>query len=284
MPKNAQTGWDDLLYVLAVAEHGSVSAAARALSVNHATVLRRIAAFESRQGFRVFDKTPRGYQVKADRRALIEVMQSASAALADVDRLIDAERPRLDGGLRITTTDTLAQFVLPGIVPGLADETGSQIEVQAANAHLDFSRMEAHIAVRPTADLPDDMEGEKAGAIWLGVYATNPETEDWLGVSGTLSRSPFASWLRRKATAPSVIADSFLTLAALAAQGRGKALLPVYVGDAWPGLQRLELPAELDPVPVWIASHVDYAKSGRLLKARRFIASALADLPELSKP
>jgi len=34
--------WDDLRYVLAVAETGSVSAAARMLKVNHATVLRRI--------------------------------------------------------------------------------------------------------------------------------------------------------------------------------------------------------------------------------------------------
>ena len=49
MSKNAQTNWDDLRVVVAVAEHGSVAAAARVLEVNHATVLRRIAAFEERQ-------------------------------------------------------------------------------------------------------------------------------------------------------------------------------------------------------------------------------------------
>ena len=41
---SAQMNWDDIRYVIAVADHGSVAAAARALSVNHATVLRRIAA------------------------------------------------------------------------------------------------------------------------------------------------------------------------------------------------------------------------------------------------
>ena len=40
--------------------HGSVAAAARALGVNHATVLRRIAEFETRIGVRMFDKTTRG--------------------------------------------------------------------------------------------------------------------------------------------------------------------------------------------------------------------------------
>ena len=40
--------WDDLRFVLAVAETGTVSGAARLLGVNHATVLRRVAAFETR--------------------------------------------------------------------------------------------------------------------------------------------------------------------------------------------------------------------------------------------
>ena len=39
--------WDDLRYVLAVAQAGSLAGAARELRVNHSTVLRRIAAFAS---------------------------------------------------------------------------------------------------------------------------------------------------------------------------------------------------------------------------------------------
>ena len=42
--------WDDLRFVLAVAEEGTVSAAARRLRVNHATVLRRVAAYEAATG------------------------------------------------------------------------------------------------------------------------------------------------------------------------------------------------------------------------------------------
>ncbi|MGI4732568.1 MAG: helix-turn-helix domain-containing protein [Janthinobacterium lividum] len=38
--------WDDLRYLLAVARDGSVSRAARALSVDHATVIRRLEALE----------------------------------------------------------------------------------------------------------------------------------------------------------------------------------------------------------------------------------------------
>ena len=50
--------WDDLQYVHAVARHGALSAAARELGVNHATVLRRITALETAQGVTLFDRLP----------------------------------------------------------------------------------------------------------------------------------------------------------------------------------------------------------------------------------
>jgi DNA-binding transcriptional LysR family regulator len=46
--------WDDLRHVLAVAEGGNLSLAAELLGVNHTTVLRRIAALETRLGGELF--------------------------------------------------------------------------------------------------------------------------------------------------------------------------------------------------------------------------------------
>jgi len=275
MSKHAQTGWDDLLYVLAVADHGSVSAAARALGVNHATVLRRISAFETRQGLRVFDKTSRGYTVSPDRRALIEAMRSAGDALARVDRMIDAERPRLTGGLRITSTDTLTQYVLPPILARASQELETHIEVLADNAYLDFTRMEADITVRPTPRLPPELEGEQAGHVKFGIFASDPDITGWLRLSGTLARTAAAAWLRSQPGEDAMSADSFLTLAALARAGRGRTLLPDYVGAAVPGLVHLGSPEGFAPVPIWVASHVDFARSGRLKKSRGFLAREL---------
>ena len=100
--KNAQLNWDDLRYVLAVADQGSVAAAARVLGVNHATVLRRIAGFEIAHGLRLFDKTARGYRVSADRRELLEEMRLAGQSLNRVGELLEAERPPVEGRIRIT--------------------------------------------------------------------------------------------------------------------------------------------------------------------------------------
>lgn len=281
--KNAHVSWDDLIFVLAVAEHGSVSAAARALSVNHATVLRRIAAFESRQGIRIFDRTARGYQVSPDRRGLIEAMQMASAALSGVDQMIDAERPRLGAGLRITSTDTIAHLILPELLKDLAAEVGTQIDLTAANTHLDFGRMEAHITVRPARALPDELDGEQVGQLRFGIYGT-AGADGYLGLSGPLARTPAAARWREMVGDTDLTADSFLVLADLAARGFGKALLPTYVGETRPELQFLGSVRGVKPVPVWVASHVDFAKSGRLVRARRFIRKRLSGHPAFSEP
>ena len=85
--------WDDLRYVLAVAEEGSVSGAARRLGVNHATVLRRIAAFEEAADLSLFEKGPQGYDVPPDLDRIIAATREVDEAVVQF-RLCRA----LDGG------------------------------------------------------------------------------------------------------------------------------------------------------------------------------------------
>lgn len=277
MPNSAQVNWEDIRYVLAVADHGSVAAAARALAVNHATVLRRIAAFEARQGIRVFDRTPRGYRLSADRRALVEAMRGAADALTEVDRMIDAERPRLGSGIRLTSTDAFCQAVLPPMIARVSAELGVAVDVLAGNAHLDLGRFQAHVTVRPALRLPDDLTGERAGEFRFGIYAAPGAGAEWLGLSGPLSRSSAGTWMQKHLGAgdETLSADSFTMLAALAAEGRGRTLLPVFLGDGWPGLVRTGMPADLAPVPIWVASHQDFARSGRLVRFRSRLVDEL---------
>ena len=281
MTKNAQSSWDDIRFVLAVADHGAVSAAAKELSVNHATVLRRIASFENKQGLRVFDKSSRGYQVSADRRQLIEAMREAGNALSQVDQLIEAERPRMDHGIRITSTDSFCFSLLPPIIAGLSEDLGTAVDVITGNTHLDLSKLQAHITVRPTLELPKDLTGTCAGTFRFAVYGAKGGSDDWLGLSGPLGRSAAGEWIRAKNEPVTVMADSFLMLAALAALGKGRAVLPAYFGASWPGLERQEVPSDLEPMPIWVASHVDYAQSGRLSRARKYIVRELEACKDL---
>ncbi len=281
MSKSAQTNWDDLRVVVAVADQGSVAAAARVLSLNHATVLRRIAAFEERQGIRLFEKTRRGYRVSPNKRALFEAIREAAQAVGQVEQMIDAERPNLYGGLRLTSTDTFCQTVLPKIINSLSAELGQSIEVISDNAHLDLGRSQAHVTVRPAVALPPDLEGEIAAHFRFGAYGSIAGRDTWLGLSGAPSRSPAGRWLQENAGPPEISADSFLTLAGLAAQGAGRALLPCVYGDRFPGLTRLPLADDIPPTPIWVACHVDYARSGRLRRVRKHLAQGFREVEPL---
>lgn len=67
--------WDDLQFVHEVATHGSLSAAARSLGVNHATVLRRITALEDRFEIRLFERPPGGCRLTPEGRELLSPLQ-----------------------------------------------------------------------------------------------------------------------------------------------------------------------------------------------------------------
>lgn len=270
-----RANWDDLRYVLAVAERGSVSAAARALGVNHATVLRRIAAFEEAHGAPIFDRGPQGYTVPPDRLRVIEAAREAAAAIDTVNRLIRGAEAQITGTLRITSTDSLCIGVLPEVVAGLqAALAGLRIDLVSTNAHLDLGRLGADISIRPALRLPDDMRGEQAGVLGFAVYAAPGAPDIWLGLRGVLQRAAVGALVEGETGAGS---DSFVVLRELAARGLGRTILPCCLGEPDLRLRRIETGLDLPLVPVWVASHPDLADSPRLSRLRRRIVRALRD-------
>lgn len=271
--------WDDLRFVLAVAETGSVSAASRALGVNHATVLRRVAAFEEHHGLAVFDRTPLGYAVPRERAHLIEAAREAEAAHLAVARIAAGARAPLAGAVRVTSTDSFCQVILPPILARLrAEAPDLRIDLLCSNAHADLSRIEAEIAVRPASALPDDLTGEAVADLGFAVYApaSAPETSGWLGLSGPLARSRAADYMREAAAGEALAgaADSFLVLREMAAAGQGRAMLPCVLGEGDARLVRTG--TEAVSVPIWVASHADLADAPRLATVRRRLGGALA--------
>ena len=281
---HSKENWDDLRYVLAVAESGSVSSAARVLGVNHATVLRRIAAFEDRHGVELFDKSSRGYSVQIDRLRVIDAAREVETAFLAVDRIIKGAQAPLRGIVRVTSTDRFCTVILPEMLTRWHGQEGElRIELLSTNAHLDLSRLHADVAVRPAVQLADDLSGEVAARLAFDVYARpDAPTDRWLGLSGSLDRSLVASWLTANVPAEALAgaADSFVTLRELAAAGMGQAVLPCILGDEDP---RLELRSGILPetaVDIWVASHVDLTDVPRIRAVRRLLIEGLAAIAD----
>lgn len=277
--------WDDLRYVLAVAETGSVLQAAKRLGVNHATVLRRVVAFEERYETTLFERTSQGYQLLADRAHIIRAAHTAEVAMQEVHRLANGGRLTLHGTVRVSSTDTLCSAILPRFVTALqAEEQNLAITLLSSNTHLDFSREQGSIAVRPSMQLPQDMVGEVASELEFAAYATDAEQRNWLGLSGPLTRSVAGKWMDQNVHADqlTIAADSFLTLQTMAALGHGIAILPCFVGDCDARLVRLTQIMPVLSVPLWVAHHADAIETQQMSAVKRCLFRFFADQREIA--
>ena len=272
--------WDDLRFLLAVAEAGSVNAASAALGVNHATVLRRIAAFEARTGAALFQKSQRGYRVDPGAAPIINAIRAVEAAVGAVDRAIAGEEARLTGALTLTSTDSLSEAVLPRhILAFQRAHPHLRVSLKSTNTRLNLANMDADVTLRPAETLPEELVGRRVATMSFGIYgaaaqiaASNPP---WLGVSEALEASVIGKWQAEQTDHQIVFrADSFMTLAATAAAGLGLAMLPDCVARGFPALRPAGGPVL--NTGVWVAAHRDVAEAPRVAICRRFFEEALA--------
>lgn len=70
--RTAQLDWEDLRFFVAITRGGTLSATARELRVNHATVARRVASLEGLLGLILFERRASGYLLTAAGKAVLD--------------------------------------------------------------------------------------------------------------------------------------------------------------------------------------------------------------------
>ncbi len=299
MHSHHRIDWEDLRFVLAVAEANSLAAAARALGVNHTTVLRRVGAFEQKLGVRLFDRLPSGYMLTAGGEEMLAVARQMAETVTDLERRLTGQDLRLEGNLRITTTDTLMLSILPPILSAFRQKhPGVVLEVSTSNAFANLAHRDADVAIRPASDPPETLVGRRIAGIAFGVYAApaylaergldNTATmvfanERWVGLSDTLGASSAARWMRATVPGPAAAlrCDSLVAAREAAAAGMGLVALPCYLGEAAPGLVRLGQPVAEMATALWILTHADLRRTARVSAFTEFAGQALAKLRPL---
>jgi DNA-binding transcriptional LysR family regulator len=282
--------WDDLRYVLAVANAGSLAGAARKLHVNHTTVLRRISAFEKRVGLRLFERLPSGYVLTAGGEELIAAARHLEDTIANVERKLAGRDLRVSGTVRVTTTDTLIASILPEILAEFrAAHSGIQIELAVSNLMLNLSKRDADVAIRPAKDPPETLVGRRVARIAFAIYgsphylAKHPDIDDlagheWVGPDDSLAGTSVAQWMRSNLAGSEITlrADSLLVLRQAAQAGLGLAALPCYLGDTSPSLVCVHEPIAAMETALWILTHEDLRHTARIRAFTEFAANAFA--------
>ena len=107
-----QQNWDDIRVFLAVARHETLSAAARSLRIDPATVGRRVTRLEERAGVVLFARSSVGYVLTGSGDQFLRHALSMEGAMADLSRDLQGRDGTLSGQIRIGAPDGCANFVL----------------------------------------------------------------------------------------------------------------------------------------------------------------------------
>jgi DNA-binding transcriptional LysR family regulator len=280
--------WDDLRYALAVAEAGSLAGAARALGVNHTTVLRRVTAFEKTLGLRIFERLPTGYVLTAGGEELIAAARRVDDTVTTLERKLAGRDLRLSGTVRVTTTDTLMGSILPEILAEFRTvHPGIALEIALSNAMFSLSKRDADVAIRPAKNPPEALVGRRVAKIAFAVYAsprylaTRCKDEDlpqhqWIGLDDSLAGVSVAQWMRAELKTSDIAlrADSLLGAKQAAEAGLGLVALPCYLGDTSPGLVCVRPPIAAMETSLWILTHDDLRHTARIRAFTEFAATA----------
>ncbi|WP_299041213.1 LysR family transcriptional regulator [uncultured Tateyamaria sp.] len=149
--------WDDLRLFLAVARAETLSAAAKTVRKDAATLGRRVARLERDLDVVLFRKSPQGYALTEAGAQLLDRAEAAEAAMRAATEGItgpdrDAANAGLTGQVRIGAPDGCANYVLPQVCARLgAAHPNLDIQIVALPRVFNLSRREADLAIGVSA-------------------------------------------------------------------------------------------------------------------------------------
>ena len=263
----------DLRTLLAIAREGSLAGAARRLRVNHSTVFRRLGAIEARLGTRLFERQGGSYVITAAGEDLLRTAERVEAEVEALERRLSGQDLRLTGSLRLTAPDDISEVL---VMPLLAEFRHSYpeitVELAVDNRMLNLTRREADVALRPTRQPPETLAGRRIAGLASAVYgpagADGGNTSDRRWVAWEEGGGPplVARWLAEHVDRHAIAyrSNSMLNQASAARAGLGLAVLPCFLADGDPRLQRISGPLPELATELWLLTHPDLQRTARI--------------------
>ena len=294
--------WDDLRVFLAVARSGSLATGAKALGLNHSTVLRRLARLEGALEVRLFERFQSGYQLTDAGEQLHARLDPVAEQIDAAQRQVTGRDAELGGTIRLTTTDTLFHGLLAPILASFRRaHPGIVLQVVVNNHFLNLTRREADVAVRPADQPPPLLAGRAVGKVQTAPYATRAylararrqgigtedwDRHDWVAPDDTLGHLKQARWLARHVPADrhAIRLDTLLGMVDAVRAGFGAGMLICALAERHKDLKRLAPPDPALDTEVWVLTHADLRQVRRIRTLTAFLYEALSEHPAMLRP
>ena len=145
----------ELEFIVLLARHGSLSAAARALDLTPPAATRRLSQLEARLGVRLVNRTTRSLSLTSEGETYVAHATRILASIGDMEEAVTSSKAAPRGLLRINATLGFGRTVIAPIVSNFA-RLHPQVEVQmeVTDRPVDLVERGVDLAIRFGA-LPD---------------------------------------------------------------------------------------------------------------------------------
>ncbi|MCE0505969.1 MULTISPECIES: LysR family transcriptional regulator [unclassified Roseivivax] len=273
--------WDEVRTAFQVARMGTVSGAADALGVHHATVIRHIDALEGRLGVKLFQRHARGYTPTEAGQDLLRVAQTTDEQFHQLASRIKGRGSEVSGELMVTSLINFAPLLVPAIASFQAAHPEVIVRYLTDDRVFRLEYGEAHIALRagPKPEEPDNVV-QAFMKQYVALYASvdyiekegRPATSEdmlkhrFVGPENIENRAPFFRWMKENIPRERIVfraADSRVTERAVS-DGVGIGFVSVRAAEGDDRLVEVMPPLEDWVSNTWLVTHVDLHRTAKV--------------------
>ncbi|MCU4651639.1 LysR family transcriptional regulator [Roseibacterium sp. SDUM158016] len=287
--------WTLLRTLLAVAEAGSLSGAARVLGQSQPTIGRHIRSAEDKLGQLLFQRHARGLRPTPFCETILPMARDMRSAVQRLSLQVAGTSQTATGRVRLTASVFVTVHILPDILSGL-QRSHPQIDVDviASDTTENLLFHEADIALRMYRPTQLDMVTRHLGDLQLGLYAAEsylarhgePATAEDLRTHRMVGFDRNEQLLRGlRDMGFDVTRDWFATCTDnqvaywnFVVAGCGIGVGQTVVADRTPGVRRILHDLAMPVLPVWLTAHPGLRHQPRIAAVWEALDRSIAPL------
>ena len=274
--------WSHLEFFLATARHGTLSAAAKELGVNHTTVARRILALEKELQVKLFKRKNTGYILSEHGISLLEEVRQIEEMVNQTKSKFISTPENIVGKLSIARTTDSNKFNL--LLKKFQDAFPNiELSSYVGTSESQIKSYEADISILTTRYPPQDMVAKKIGTTGMHIYGSKEylkgknindlESLDWLSFRNDSVRPNTFDLIRRSVKNPNIkfASDSYIEILGLALEGCGVAFLADLDMEGKNNMKMIAPQKHFQEVHIWLVFHPDLVNNLRVQAFKNFM-------------
>jgi DNA-binding transcriptional LysR family regulator len=272
-------GWDAYEVFMSVARNGGLTGASQVSGLSPATIGRRVLELEQSIGRTLFARSQTGYALTTEGQVLFEQLKDMESAV----RRVESWRMQSSGvvNLRLAAGTWNARLIAENFRDLCNERDSFRVEMTVTETRAPLAHREHDVGLRAHApeetNLASRLIGEVAYAAYRAKSAPAYLPERWLAVTEADAISAYLRWPHQHRAAEIVVTVTRpRSLLDLVRAGAGNAILPCFIGDTEPGIERAS-----DEIPE--LRHKQWVVTNNDDRARREIRTLADRLTKLLK-